>query len=85
MGLQEQPPARAAKPAPAPAPPPPAAPAPTGMSDDQTKTANCIANTQHEKNRGVRSTAQAAATANDMAKTMAIADAVRRLRSTMYE
>lgn len=88
MGLQEQPPARAAKPAPAPAPPPPAAPAPTGMSDDQTKTANCMAKNaqKHEKEiEALGQRAQAAATANDMAKTMAIADTIRQLQSAGCE
>jgi hypothetical protein len=85
MGL-EQPPARAAKPASAPtaAPAPAAAAAPSGMSDDQSKVANCMANNaqKHEKEiEALGTRAQAAAEANDMAKTMAIADTIRQLQS----
>jgi hypothetical protein len=88
MGLQEQPPARAAKPAAAPAPPPPAASAPTGMSDEQTKAANCMARNaqKHEKEiQALAQRAQAAAAGNDMAKTMAIADTIRQLQSAGCE
>jgi len=84
LGLEEKPAARAAKPAPAPAPPPPAASAPTGMSDAQSQMANCMAkNSQkHEKEiEALGQRAQAAAAANDMAKTMAIADTIRQLQS----
>ena len=87
LGLQEQAPARAAKPAPAsaPTPAPAAAAAPTGLSAEQSKTANCMAgNTQkHQKEiEALGQRAQAAAQANDMAKTMAIADTIRQLQST---
>ena len=84
LGLQEVPPARAAKPAAAPPPPAPAAAAPTGMSDAQSQMANCMAkNSQkHEKEiEALGQRAQAAAAANDMAKTMAIADTIRQLQS----
>jgi hypothetical protein len=84
LGLQEAPPARAAKPAPAPAPAPPAASAPTGMSDAQSQMANCMAKNaqKHEKEiAALGERAQAAAEANDMAKTMAIADTIRQLQS----
>jgi hypothetical protein len=84
LGLEEKPAARAAKSAPAPAPPPPAASAPTGMSDAQSQMANCMAkNSQkHEKEiEALGQRAQAAAGANDMAKTMAIADTIRQLQS----
>jgi hypothetical protein len=84
LGLEEKPAARAAKPAPAPAPPPPAASAPTGMSDDQSKMANCMAKNaqKHEKEiAALGERASAAAEANDMAKTMAIADTIRQLQS----
>jgi hypothetical protein len=82
LGLEEKPAARAAKPAPA--TPPPAQPAPTGMSDDQTKLSQCMAkNSQkHEKEiEELGRRAQAAAEANDMAKTMAIADTIRQIQS----
>jgi hypothetical protein len=82
LGLQEVPPARAAKPAPAPPPPTPSAP--TGMSDDQSKMANCMAKNaqKHEKEiAALGERASAAAEANDMAKTMAIADTIRQLQS----
>jgi len=82
LGLQEVPPARAAKPAPAPPPPTPSAT--TGMSDDQSRMANCMAKNaqKHEKEiAALGERASAAAEANDMAKTMAIADTIRQLQS----
>ena len=82
LGLEEKPAARAAKPAPAPPPPTPSAP--TGMSDDQSRMANCMAKNaqKHEKEiAALGERAQAAAEANDMAKTMAIADTIRQLQS----
>jgi hypothetical protein len=84
LGLEEKPAARAAKPAPAPAPPPPTPAAPTGMSDDQSKMANCMAKNaqKHEKEiEALGERAKAASEANDMAKTMAIADTIRQLQS----
>ncbi len=86
LGIEEQPPARAAKPAPEPAaaPAPAAAAAPSGMSDDQSKLANCMANNakKHEKEiEALGERTKAAAEANDMAKTMAIADTIRQLQS----
>ena len=82
LGLQEVPPAPAAKPAPAPPPPTPSAT--TGMSDDQSRMANCMAKNaqKHEKEiAALGERASAAAEANDMAKTMAIADTIRQLQS----
>ena len=61
-----------------------AAAAPSGMSDDQSRVANCMANNaqKHEKEiEALGTRAQAAAQANDMAKTMAIADTIRQLQS----
>lgn len=83
LGLQEQPPARAPKAAPAPTPAPAAA-APSGMSQDQAKLANCMAQNaqKHEKEiAALGERAKAASEANDMPKTMAIADTIRQLQS----
>jgi hypothetical protein len=85
LGLEEKPAARAAKPAPAaaPAPPPPTPSGPT-MSDDQTKLAECMAKNakKHEKEiEALGERTKAAAEANDMAKTMAIADTIRQLQT----
>jgi hypothetical protein len=86
LGLEEKPAVRTAKPAPAASapPPPPAQPAPTGMSDDQTKLSQCMAKNaqKHEKQiEALGERAKVAAEANDMAKTMAIADTIRRLQT----
>ena len=54
------------------------------MSDDQSKTANCMAQNaqKHQKEiEALGERAKVAAEANDMAKTMAIADTIRQLQS----
>ena len=86
LGIPDQRPARTAKAAPAPAPAPAAAPAPAqpGMSDAQSRTANCMAQNaqKHEKEiQALAQRAQAAQQANDMNKLMAIADSIQKLQS----
>jgi hypothetical protein len=84
LGLEEKPAARAAKPAPAPAPPPPPTPSGPTMSDDQTRLSECMAKNakKHEKEiEALGERTKAAAEANDMARTMAIADTIRQLQT----
>ena len=87
LGIQEQPPARATKPAPEPAPEAATVPAQPGVDPQMAANAqamsNCMAkNTQSHQAQieGLSKRAQAAQAANDSRKLLAIADTVQRIQ-----
>ena len=82
LGIHDQAPARATKPAPAPAPAP-AAPAAPAMSPEASSMSSCMTkNLQaHQKEiEALGKRAEAAQKANDMDKVMAIADTLQQIQ-----